>query len=49
MCIAAIDCGGSAIKFDIADEQGSLTDTGGRPTGAKQGGGNGCHHVVDLL
>ena len=50
MRIAAIDIGGTAIKFGIADEHGTLTDTGERPTEAKSGGGEGVmQKVMEIL
>lgn len=50
MRIAAIDIGGTAIKFGIADEHGNLSDTGERPTEAKTGGGAGVmQKVMEIL
>lgn len=50
MRIAAIDIGGTAIKYGLSDEFGNITNTGERPTEAKIGGGQGVmDKVMEIL
>lgn len=45
MSILALDIGGTAVKFGLCDEKGTLTRTGERPTQAELGG----MHIVQTV